>query len=609
MLGLAAPASPAVPAPASAERAIDLATNAPDVLIAGANDKDQLGNDLRAADLNADGIADLAAGAHWGSEAGRNIVGRSYAVFGRSIWPALLDMNTAAQRDWSFMGAGREARMGSAVAVGDLNGDRVADLVLGSLLADPGNRANAGAVYIMFGGRDIRGHVDFLQTEADAYISGRSDQLDSDRLGTDLAIGDFNGDGTQDLAAAAVFRADFTGAVFVWWGPLVRGRRISLQDQKADWTLVGAAENAYFGAGLQAGDITGDGIDDLVATAFSSRGGPSTGGAVHVFPGGRGAGGVVDLATATSAIEVVGTDGQHLGSAISPGSCSCRGQVVNVADLTGDGRADLIAGLPLGNGRRGGAVLLAGPLAPGRYDLATMPHLTIAGSSADGRLGWSVASGHLDGDAQRDLVLTAPWADPEGRVNAGVSYGLRGPLPATGELSIDTAPLVVLGPSASDGNASITAVLADTNGDGADDLHLGFPDADPQARQSVGMVAVLRGPLIETLASPNPTPTDSPTPTVTSSPTDTPTDTPTASPSPTDTPSPTATPIPPTSTATGTATRTVTGPARSATPTRRTPTATGTRRPSATVTVGVQSRLVPRAYLPRATRSRVVRTR
>jgi len=608
LVGFAASGGPTLAAPtatasAPPERAIDLAADAPDVLIAGAMDKDQLGNDLRAADLNADGLLDLAAGAHWGSAAGRNIVGRSYAIFGRREWPALLDLNIHAVRDWSFMGAGREARMGSAVAVGDLNGDRIADLALGSLLADPGGRANAGAVYIMLGGSEVSGHVDFLNSEPDGYISGFSDTLDSDRLGTDIAIGDFNADGAEDIAAAGVFRADKTGAVFVWWGPFHRGTRISRQDARADWSLLGPAKNAYFGAGLAAGDVTGDGVDDLIATATSARGAPTGSGAAHVFPGGAGVGGTVDLADDTSAIEVFGVQDMYLGSAISPGGCSCRGRVISLADLTGDGRADLTVGLPLGRGRLGGAVLLAGPLAPGRYDLATALHLEVGGTLPDGRLGWSLAAGHLDGDGQTDLVLAAPWADPGGRVDAGVVYGLRGPFPPGGEITVDTAPLVIHGAAQSDGNGSITAVLADTDGDGAADLHLGFPDADPLARQSVGMVAVFRGPLLDTPATATPTPTDTPTAT----------DTPASTETQTPTPSPTATPIPPTATdtpsatVTRTATRGTPGPTRSATLTRRPPTATNTQRPSATITVGVSSHVVPRAYLPRVFKSRWVR--
>lgn len=593
------------------ERLVDLAAEPADTLIAGANDKDQLGNDLRAGDLNADGLADLAAGAHWGSTGGRNIVGRGYGVFGRERWPALVDLNQLMQRDWSFIGAGREARMGSAVAVGDLSGDGIDDLALGSLLADPYDQANAGAVYVMHGGAGVGGHVDFLQSQADAFIAGHSDRLGSDRLGTDLAIADFNADGRNDLAVAAVFRENSAGAVFVWWGPFGRGRTVNRLTAPADWTILGGRANAFVGAGIRAGDLTGDGTDDLAASAFSDPGGPAGSGAVYVFPGGRGVGGILDLAKTPAPVAIVGDPEMYLGAALSPGARSSRGQAIEIADLTGDGRPDLLAGAPLSRSRLGDVVLLAGPLTPGRHDLAATPHLRLSGTDADGRFGWTVASGWLDRDPWRDLIGAAPSAAADGRAVAGVVYGLRGPLPVTGTLSIaaDTVPLVVLGPAAGAGNAGISAVLADTDGDEEDDLHLGFPDSAPLGRNSVGAVHVLRGPLLAMLPTATPTATDTETPTASPPPTSTPVAT--ASPSSTPTMTPTDVPPPGSATPTRTPTRTV-APGRTASATRtatratattRTPTV-GARTATGTVTVSVAGRITPRAYLPRVLRAR-----
>jgi hypothetical protein len=594
-LGLLLPVRPAATAPGAAVRVVDLATpEAIDTLILGAAEKDQLGNDLGAGDVNDDGLLDLVAGANWGSGTGRNIVGRSYAIFGRLLWPAQLDLNQSGQLDWSFMGEGRESRLGSAVASGDLNGDGIDDLALGSLLADPGDRTNAGAVYIMLGGKDVKGRVDFLTDEADASIIGASTRVDSDQLGTDLAIGDFNGDGKKDIAVASVFRADRAGAVFVWWGPFPRGRRLNRANQPANWTITGPAQNALFGATIEAGDVTGDGIDDLLASAFNLRDGPAGSGVVHIFPGSRTAGGTVDLAEAVSPIEVVGRENMYLGGAISPGSCSCRGLALVVSDITGDDKPDLIAGAPLSGGRLGGirlgeVVVLAGPLALGRHDLATRPHLSLGGVLPDARLGWSLATGHLDDDGQLDLVLAAPWADPKEREDAGVVYGLRGPLPAVGEIAMDSAPLVIYGAEAGGGNASVTALLADTDGDEHDDLHLGFPDTDPFRRQSVGIISVLRGPLLETLVTATPTATNTATATDTPTPTATFTASPTA----------TETAVPPTATATTPVTPTSTA-------TRGTPrTPTATRRP-ATATRDATMKIIPRAYLPRVVRARPV---
>lgn len=594
-LSLAAGLGRVVASPASPERTIELAAGKVDTHFAGRQEKDQLGNDLRAGDLNGDGVADLALGAHWGSVGGRNIQGRSYVAFGGPNWPGLRDLASASASDWSFMGTGFEARLGSAVAVKDVSGDGTADLVLGSVLADPGGQANGGAAYVMLGGQSVGGHVDFLNSQPDAFIAGGSQTGgEADRIGTDLAVGDFNGDGRNDLAVAAVFRNSFRGAVFVWWGPIVKGSTRNLQTQAADWTILGPVDNAYFGAALAVADVNGDGRDDLVSGAYTSGDGRVDTGAVFAFLGRAGRGGTTDLATAAADLTLVGPAGSYMGAALSPGSCSCRGQPVAVADLTGDGLVDMLVGAPLDGMRRGAVFLLPGPLGSGRQDLAERPYHKIAGEVAEGRLGWTVEVGRLDGDGQLDLLLAAPWAAAAGRATAGLFYGLRGPLPASGSQTIGAAPVALLaqGAETGAGNAGATMVLADTDGDGSDDLHLGLPDSAPMGRRSVGSVFVVRGPLLPTLATATPTPSPSPSITATPSATatraasDTPIATDTVAPSPTDPPSSTDTP-----TATATATDT-------ATPTRASPSATTaphTASPRPSRTAGPPGRNI---YLP-----------
>src|SRR5262245_18694967 len=97
-------------------------------------------------------------------------------------------------------------------------------------------------------------------------------------------------------------------------------------------------------------------------------------------------------------------------------------------------------------------------MAAGKTDLATAPRLGLAGVVAEGRLGWTVAPGHLDGDGQADLMVAAPWAAAATAATAGLFYGLRGPLPAGGrvDLVIDSAALLVQGTESGAGNAGAT---------------------------------------------------------------------------------------------------------------------------------------------------------
>jgi hypothetical protein len=490
----------------AAERVIDLAVD-PDLQVIGALQKEQLGNDLAFGDLNADGILDIVAGAHWWTSGGRNIIGRSYAIWGRATWPATIDLNSAPQRNWSFTGRGLEARLGSSVAVGDIDNDGIDDLIMASVLADPTDPedasrqlANAGAIYIMLGGGEVGGSFDFLNSEPDIYIAGRSSATEADRMGTYLVTGDWNADGKTDLAVSAVFRDGFTGRVYGWWGPLRKGRIIQLQTESASFMIDGAESGSFFGAAMASGDLDHDGIEDLAIGALGAAGGPENAGAVHVFRGGEDFGALRLATDATTTIW--GEPGMGLASALSPGGCSCRGQVLAIADLTGDGKADLLAGASLDDSplasNAGSGNLIAGPLPTGIHGLDSLPHLNIAGLEPSGRLGWSLATGDLNADHQPDLLIAAPQAMAAGRPRAGLVYGLVGPLPASGQITLTegSAPLLVLGPQAERGSAGFSLLLADTNGDGLDDLHVGIPDTAPLGRLSVGAIFVKLGPLL-----------------------------------------------------------------------------------------------------------------
>ncbi len=565
---------------------IDLASQLPggSSLVVGSPTKEQLGNDLAGGDLNGDGVTDLFVGAHWWTTGGRNIIGRAYGLFGRAGWPAQIDLALTNQRDWTFTGRGLEARLGNAVAVGDLSGDGVADAAMGSLLADPvdpmdttppiGLLSNGGAVYVAFGGPKAGGNVDFLGAEPDVYLAGDSSQEGADQLGTALAIGDLNGDGHEDLVVAAALRRSFRGSVFGWWGPLARGRRIFLAQEAADWRIDGPADRSYFGVALAIGDLSGDDKADLAVAAVDDDGVPGGRGSVHLFTGGPTFGTPKIRAAGEADTLVLPPDGVALGSALSLGGCSCRGQSLAIADLTGDGRPDLVAGAPLVNRLAGEVRVVPGPLPAGRTDLSEQAHLRISGAVDDGRLGWSLAAGDLGGDRAADLVMAAPWADAAGRSDTGLAFALRGPLPASGDwvLGAEDLPLVVQGPMAQSGLAGMSLLVADSDGDGVGDLHLGFPDAAPAARRSVGSLYRLPGPLLPTVTlSPTalPPPTTSPTP----EPSPAPSEPPAPSPSPTSAGTETFTPVPspqtPTagvSPATATALATLLPPSSTATP-------------------------------------------
>lgn len=508
------------PAEAVADmRVIDLAEH-PQTVITGAQGKDQLGNDMRAGDINGDGIDDLVMGAHWGSEGGRNIVGRAYALHGRSEWPASIDLSNRLAADWWVMGVGSEARMGSAVAAGDISGDGIDDFLIGSLLANPFSLplgANVGAVYALLGAEGGGGRWDLLNTNPDIIIGGGTSPGGADQLGTDLVLGDIDGDGAIDLFAAAMNRDGRKGGVLGWWGPIADDARIDASETPPDVLIEGVVPNGYLGATIEVGDLNADGIDDLIIGAVAVGDlTPASNGAVVVFFGGTDFPARHRLADGPAPLTIVGRPLSGLASAFSAGRCACRGRPIVAADVNGDGLDDLVIGAIQDADRLGSVHVIAGPLGPGVIDLATAEHFMISGPIRDSRFGWSVEAGDLDGDGRDDLIIAAPFVDVSDRTKAGQVFGIRGPLPRSGVMDItEGAALRVDGRSESDGDAGLTLVLADTDGDGIDDLHIGFPDGDPGGKLSVGEVHRLSGPVLDPLPTPSPTSSTVPSSTAT----------------------------------------------------------------------------------------------
>jgi len=86
------------------------------------------------------------------------------------------------------------------------------------------------------------------------------------------------------------------------------------------------------------------------------------------------------------------------------------------------------------------------------------------------RNGAFVSAGDVTGDGRADLILAAPWAAAAGRATAGLFYGLRGPLPTTGDWDVTTAPVAlrVQGEESGAGNAGANRLLGWTGADTLD---------------------------------------------------------------------------------------------------------------------------------------------
>ena len=329
-------------------------------------------------DVNGDGWPDLAVGALHHSAQGRASVGSVSVFFGGPRFHGVPDLVLEGPRAGDGFGY-------SIAGLGDVNGDGIADFAVGAP-GDDRAGANAGLVYVYHGGRPPSGRA-AMELEPPAP---------GGQFGISVAsAGDFNGDGVPDLAVGANWhldRGEPRGRVMVYFG----GRAMHA---RPDWSADGPDPAGWFGIVAGAGDLNGDGYDDLVVGAGRARGSTRASGAAYVYFGGA-------HAKTDPALVLPGNQtGDGFGYAVAaPG------------DLDGDGWPDLVVSASGSDASAPGAgavkVYRGGP------GMDAKPDVVITGDAAGDAFGTTVAAaGDLDGDGLADLLVGSCWASP--RIRGG----------------------------------------------------------------------------------------------------------------------------------------------------------------------------------------------
>ncbi len=322
---------------------------------------------------------------------------------------------------------GAEA-FGAVLSVGDMNDDIRADLAVGARSKEVGDDEAAGAVFVLpgaQGGLTADGVRMWTQDSP-----GMLDEAEpSDMFGTGVAFGDLDGDGFDDLAVGVIGEdigvpgqgVGDAGAVAVLYGGA--GGLSAARDQL--WTqdspgVPGESETPdLMGASLAVGDFDGDGFGDLAADSFGeSVGGNDLAGGITVLYGSRSgltAEGAREITQATQGVPDTAQRNDQFGNPLA------------VGDFDGDGRDELVAGVPNesvdGVFRAGATYVMPGSdeglTADGgllwTQDSPDVPDRAEPGDS----FGAALAVGNFGRGPHADLALTARAESIDGAREAG----------------------------------------------------------------------------------------------------------------------------------------------------------------------------------------------
>jgi FG-GAP repeat len=453
------------------------------------------------ADFNGDGIDDLAIGAIETAVNGHTGAGAVHVLYGSTIGLTAAVNQRFTEATAGIPGtAGNYDEFGYAVAVGDCNDDGFSDLAIGAPGDPVGTHTNVGTITLLLGSAE--GLDPSTAEQVDERAFGGTVES-SDRYGSALAFGDFNGNGTDDLAVGGpeegVTKVQGAGAVGVLsctksGGLPTGGGRLFTENHFSHHHV---STGANFGAALATGGLTSDAFDDLVVGApFASDGAHTTGAVAILYGSASGIdGGQVGSDFDASALDgVASAEHMHFGVSLA------------VGDVMGDGSNDVAVGASgeavNGHTEAGAVHVMRGrSTGPNGTAPALLTEDSVGApnpSTSYELFGSAVAIGDVGNGSRADLVASAPQEVLGTHTNAGAVLVLYGGTGTAGSGGVDQIARNTTGVP---GNVTTNdywtiggAVhVANLGNGGIGDLAIGDPQDAVAGLDGVGSVVVLYG--------------------------------------------------------------------------------------------------------------------
>ena len=438
------------------------------------------GASVSSADLNGDGFSDIitaAAGDPYGVKKGA-----VYVTFGKASGFSDTEVTATNFAFSAFDGTNVGKSVSSA---GDINGDGLADLIVGATGSIFGE--SDGEAYVIFGSRkltdiNIANKGNIPANQGFKIFGGGIKILGYSVSGT----GDINGDGFDDLVvgAAGNYTNQVPGVAYVVFGS-AQAKILDLGNLNGKngfkFTSVDKG-NAFGGSVSNVGDMNGDGYDEIIAgSIFTDKGATNTG-ASYVLFGKKD--GFANITTA----ELNGKNGFEIPGVVASGFS---GWTVNGGgDINGDGLADLLVTSVYNSS----VYVVFGSTKPfaKSFNLAGLQGSNgfILSGDATSRLGFSASiAGDVNGDGYDDLLV----GETGGNGEIGRAYLVFGKAMGFGTLKTTDIKgevgFKINGVGADDRAGSAVNAAGDVNGDGFDDLLIGASGTNKNS----GMTYVVYG--------------------------------------------------------------------------------------------------------------------